>query len=382
MTGSLSGLLVADFSRVLAGPYATMLLADHGAQVIKVEPPTGDPTRRWGPPFADDGQTTYFHSINRNKRSVVLDLKNRDDRQLAHELATRADIVVENFRPGTMDEHGLGYGDLSTDNPKLIYCSISGFGTNQGAALPGFDLLVQATGGLMSITGPPGQPHRTGVAVVDVLTGLHALTGILAAVNARHNTGRGQLIQVNLLSSLLSGLVNQSSAWTSGHTVPEAEGNEHPSITPYQVYDTADEPIVIAVGTDEQFVALTQSINRPELADDPRYLTNTDRNAHRHELNLVLTKALASDTARNWQERLTAASVPAGGINSIDQAFQFAEELGLAPIETLSEPDGQSVATVRNPVTMSDSSLRYDTAPPPLGADSEAIRQWLSASDA
>lgn len=372
--GALRGLLVADFSRVLAGPYATMMLADLGADVVKVERPgRGDDTRWWGPPYAADGQPTYFHSVNRNKRSVALDLATDSGRQQARELADRADIVVENFTPGTMARFGLDYSSLSASNPGLIYASISGFGAGGGAHLPGYDLLVQAMGGLMSITGPhPGAPTKTGVAVVDVLTGLHAVTGILAALHHRDRTGVGQHVQVNLLSSLLSSLVNQSAAYVVAGVVPGIMGNAHPSIAPYEVYPTADGDLVVAVGNDGQFRSLVTHLGVPELADDARFATNPARVAHRAGLNAVLTQALAAADARHWQRVLTVAGVPCGAINQIDKAFALAESLGLAPIAHLpsTDTDGR-VPTVASPLTLSATPVTYRSAPPQLPSDGQ-----------
>jgi crotonobetainyl-CoA:carnitine CoA-transferase CaiB-like acyl-CoA transferase len=233
--GALDGIVVADFSRVLAAPYATMLFGDLGADVIKIERPgPGDDTRHWGPPFTDNKEATYFLSVNRNKRSLVADMSDPGVRDELIELIRRADVLIENFRPGTMAKYGLSYEQVQQINPRLVYCSITGFGAGKGAALPGYDLLVQAVGGLMSVTGPRrGEPVKAGVAVVDVLTGLHAAIGVLAALRAREASGRGQLVQVNLLSSLLSSMVNQAAGYTAGGAVPGILGNRHPSIAPY-----------------------------------------------------------------------------------------------------------------------------------------------------
>src|ERR687897_2041718 len=252
--GPLAGLLVADFSRILAGPYATMLLADLGADVIKVEGPRGDDTRTWQPP-ARDGVATYYLGINRNKRSIALDFADAEDAALARELAHRADIVIENFRPGGLARFGLNYEEVAVANPKIIYASISGFGTtDRGAVLPGYDLIVQAMSGLMSLTGDPeGPPYRAGISVFDVMAGLHATIGILAALRAREESGQGQHVEVNLLSSALSGLVNQSSAYVAGDTVPFRMGNSHPSLYPYEALPTADRELIIAAANDRLF---------------------------------------------------------------------------------------------------------------------------------
>lgn len=376
MTGALEGLVVADFSRVLAGPYATMLLADLGAEVVKVERPgTGDDTRAWGPPYAADGQSTYFHSVNRNKRSVAIDLRSPDGLAEARTLALRADVLVENFKPGNLDRLGLGYDALAVENPGLVYCSISGFGSGAGASLPGYDLLVQAMGGLMSITGPgPGHPTKVGVALVDVITGLHAVYGILAALRHRDRTGEGQHVEVNLLSSLLSALVNQSSAYVAAGVVPEILGNDHPSIAPYSVYQAADRSLVIAVGNDGQFRALVDVLGCPELADDARFATNPARVANRDPLRELLESALAGRTASEWQEKLTQAGVPCGVVNDLAGAFDLAAGLGLAPVASL---PGSLVPQVANPIRLSETPPAYHSETPSTqaaGTSSVAIR--------
>ncbi|KWW97316.1 carnitine dehydratase [Carbonactinospora thermoautotrophica] len=378
-TGALSGVLVADFGRVLAAPYATMLLADLGAEVVKVERRgSGDETRAWGPPFAGD-ETTYFLGVNRNKRSIALDLRDPDDLEVARALAARADVLVENFRPGTMDRLGLGYADLVKVNPRLIYCSITGFGSAGGAALPGYDLLVQAVGGLMSVTGEPGgEPIKTGVAVVDVLTGLHACVGILAALRHRDRTGEGQRVEVSLLSSLLSALVNQSSAYVAAGVVPTAMGNRHPSIAPYEVYATADRPMVLAVGNDKQFRALCSVIGVPELSSDERFATNTKRVANREALNERLSARLSTRTADAWFAALTEAGVPCGPINDLAAAFEFATRLGLDPVVEIDDPHrDKPVRQVANPITLSCTPPKYHKAPPRLGEDEAEVLQML-----
>lgn len=269
--GALDGIVVVDFSRVLAGPYATMMLGDFGAEVIKIERPVlGDDTRHWGPPHDSAGVATYYNAVNRNKRSVALDLTDPDDVQRARELVRGADIVVENFRAGTMEKLGLGYDEVRTLRPDVIYCSITGFGRAGGADLPGYDLLLQAVGGLMSVTGTePGDPTKVGVALVDVLAGLHALSGILAALAYRDRTGEGQRVDTNLLSVLLSSLVNQASGYVGAGVVPQMMGNRHPSVAPYQTFDTADRPIAVAVGNDKQFRAFLRGTRQPGLGRGP-----------------------------------------------------------------------------------------------------------------
>ena len=362
--GALDGVVIADFSRVLAGPYATMLLADFGAEVVKVERPVaGDDTRAWGPPWRAD-QSTYFASVNRNKESVVVDLATAEGRAEAKDLAARADVVVENFKPGAFDRMGLGYDELSATNPGLVYCSITGFGTTGGADLPGYDLLVQAVGGLMSITGANAdEPVKVGVALVDVITGLHATVGILAALQERMTSGRGQRVEVNLLSSLLSGMVNQSAGYVGGGFVPHIMGNRHPSIAPYESYPTADHQMVIAVGNDRQFRACAEVLGAPEWADDPRFATNPARVQHRDELYTAMCARLGTLGAEQWFERLSAVGVPSGPINDIEAAFALAERLGLAPVATV-----EGEPTVANPIRLGRTPVSYRTAPPSLGS--------------
>jgi crotonobetainyl-CoA:carnitine CoA-transferase CaiB-like acyl-CoA transferase len=368
MRQALDGLHILDFSRVLAGPLATMVLADLGATVVKVERPgVGDDTRAWGPPHDDRGVATYFQSVNRNKASVALDLTDPDDLARARAMAAEADVVVENFRPGLMDDLGLGYDRLRADNPTLVYCSITGFGTGAGAELPGYDLLVQALGGLMSITGSSdGEPQKVGVALVDVITGLFASVGVLAALRHRDRAGEGQRVEVDLLSCLLAALVNQTSAYTAAGVVAGRMGNRHPSIAPYELLRAADGDVVVAVGTDRQFAALCAVLGAPALADDPRFATNSARVAHRDALKSALEDALAARPAGAWVEELTAARVPAGRVNDIGQAFALAERLGLAPIVEIPRTDGGSVRLPRNPIGLSRTPPRYASPPPGL----------------
>ena len=371
--GSLDGIVVADFSRVLAGPYCTMLLADLGADVIKVESPRGDDTRQWLPPTEAAGVGTYYLAVNRNKRSIALDLADPADLAAAKELAARADVLVHNLRPGAMDRFGLGYDDVAATNSKVVYCSISGFGTGAGAALPGYDLLVQALSGMMSLTGSPdGPPYRAGVAVVDVMTGLHAATGILAALHHRDVTGQGQHVQTNLLSAALSSLVNQTSAYVAGGVVPHRMGNEHLSLYPYEPMATGDGELVIAVGNDQQFRRLAAAIGAPELADDARFTSMAQRNANREALRALLLDRLAEKPAQEWFRVLADADIPCGPINDIRQGVDLATELGLAPIA-----DAGGVPTIRNPLTLSATPTRHDLAPPALDEHGAEIRAWL-----
>ncbi|HEY3728120.1 MAG TPA: CoA transferase [Solirubrobacteraceae bacterium] len=366
---ALADLEILDFSRVLAGPFATMMLGDLGATVTKVERPgTGDETRSWGPPYDERGQATYFQSVNRNKHSVVLDLSTDEHRERALALAQQADVIVENFRPGVMDKLGLGYEPLSAANPGLVYCSITGFGAGAGAELPGYDLLVQALGGLMSITGSPdGEPQKVGVALVDVLAGLFASVGILAALRHRDATGEGQLVEVDLLSALLAGLVNQGSAFTIAGVVPERLGNAHPSISPYELYATGEGELVVAVGNDRQFAALCEVIGAPELAGDARFASNGDRVDNRQALHSELVERLATGTADDWAARLRSVRVPAGVVNDLRGAFALAQSLGLEPIAEVPVSDGGApVPLTRNPIRLSKTPPSYRSAPEPL----------------
>ena len=294
--GALSGLLVADFSRVLAGPVATMILGDLGADVVKVERPgAGDDTRTWGPPWAPDGASSYSLAVNRNKRSVTLDLADPHDRGLARTLALRADVVIENFRPGVMARHGLDHDALAAVKPSIVSCRIAGLGRGD---VPGYDFLAQAVGGLMSITGDPGgEPRKVGVALVDVMAGLHAAIGILAALRHRDRTGQGQLVEVDLLSTTLFSLANQASNWLTAGVVPGRMGNRHPSIAPYETLHAADGPFVVAVGNDAQFATFAAALGVPELAEDERFATNAARVTNRDELVHALEAALRDEPA-------------------------------------------------------------------------------------
>ncbi|QFG22277.1 CaiB/BaiF CoA-transferase family protein [Actinomadura sp. WMMB 499] len=369
MTHALDGLRIVDFSRVLAGPLATMILADLGATVVKIERPDGgDDTRAWGPPYDDGGRATYFQAANRNKDSVVLDLRTADGVTRARELVAAADVVVENFRPGVMDRLGLGHAELAAAHPGLVYCSITGFGSGAGAALPGYDLLIQALGGLMSITGEPdGEPQKVGVALVDVISGLFASVGVLAALRHRERTGEGQRVEIDLLSCLLAALANQGAAYTLAGRVGGRMGNAHPSIAPYEPLPTGDGDLVLAVGNDRQFAALARAVGRPELAADERFAANDARVANRGELRRLLVDALSAKTAADWVPALSAAGVPAGRVNDIAGAFALAESLGLDPVVEVPRPDGTAARLTRNPIGLSATPPTYRSAPPDLG---------------
>jgi crotonobetainyl-CoA:carnitine CoA-transferase CaiB-like acyl-CoA transferase len=373
---ALDDILVADFSRVLAGPLCTMTLGDLGADVVKVERPGGgDDTRAWGPPFVAEG-STYYLGLNRNKRSVTLDLKDEGDAALARELCARADVVVESFRPGTIDRLGLGYDEVARGNPGVVFCSISAFGSGKaGAALPGYDLLLQAMSGLMSVTGEPdGRPLKVGAALIDMLCGLFAATGVLAALRARDRNGRGQRVEVSLMDSALAGLLNQASAHLNAGVVPGRLGNRHPSIAPYETYAGADGEFAVAVGNDALFRRLCDVIGRPELAGDERYATNAARLANRDALATELEAQFAGAPAGDWVARLERAGVPAGPINDIAQAFAFAVSLQLDPVD-----ETAGVRTVRSPMRLGATPASVRRRPPRLGEHSDEIRAWLRA---
>ena len=378
--GPLAGLLVADFSRILAGPYASMLLADLGADVVKVEGPAGDDTRTWMPPV-HDVVSTYFLGVNRNKRSIVLDLADAADRDVAARLAARADVLIENFRPGGLARFGLDYDTVAAANPGVVYASISGFGTAEGAALPGYDLIVQAISGLMSLTGDPaGPPYRAGISVFDVMAGLHATIGVLSALHHRTESGRGQHVEVNLMSSALSGLVNHSSAVVAAGETPMRMGNSHPSLFPYDALPTADKELIVTAGNDGQFRKLCAVLGLDELVDDARFRRNQDRTARRGELRPLLVERLSTRTADEWFRELIAAGVPCGPINTVNDGVAFAEELGLDPVVQVGE-GAAAVPSIRNPITFSETPARYVLPPPGLDEHGAEIRSWLSADD-
>lgn len=372
----LDGIVVADFSRVLAGPYCSMLLADMGATVIKVEGPQGDDTRTWVPP-THNNVATYYMSINRNKRSIILDFTSEQDCQVGLDLIQRADIFIENFKPGGLKKFGFDFESVSMLNPSLIYLSISGFGTAEGAWLPGYDLIVQAVSGLMSLTGEPnGPPFRAGISVFDVMAGLHGLIGVLMALHQRTETGLGQHIEVNLLSSAMSGLVNQTATYAAAGVVPFRMGNAHPSLFPYEALPTKDRELIIAAGNDKQFRALCKALEIEQIADDPRFKINADRTKNRELLRPFLLERLKLWAADDLFVALNKVGVPCGPINSIGDGVELAERLGLKPRVVVGHGD-REVTLIRNPISMSDSQISYDLPPPQLGEHSDQIRAWL-----
>jgi crotonobetainyl-CoA:carnitine CoA-transferase CaiB-like acyl-CoA transferase len=355
-----------------------MQLADLGADVIKVEAPgAGDETRRWGPPFAADGTAAYFQAVNRNRRAITLDLGHPVAGALARRLALAADVVIDNFLPGRLARFGLDHDTLAAANPRLVTCTISGYGDSAAAGRPGFDFLAQAEGGLMSITGwPDGEPTKVGVAIADLAAGLFAAIGILAALRRRDQTGRGGRVELPLLDAQAGLLANQAMNWLVGGVTPGRMGNAHPSIAPYESYHAADGPLAIGVGTDRQFARLAAAIGAPELAEDPRFATNAGRVAQREALGRALQERLGRRGRAAWLERLAAAGVPAAPINSIPEVFA---DPGLRE-RLVAEVDG--VPQVRSPLRVDGRPAIVDAAPPALGQHTEEVLRALGLDDA
>jgi len=371
--GPLSGLTVIDFTRVLAGPLATMNLADLGAEVIKIEQPgVGDDTRAWGPPWVG-GDSTYYLAINRNKKSVTLDLNSARDTAFAAELCSTADVVAENFRPGYMAERGLDPATLRAVNSSLVYLSIEAFtGSGPAASLPGYDLMIQAMSGLMHITGhADGPPTKVGVALVDVITGLYATIAALAGLQQRSATGEGCHTEVSLFDSALAALANQASAAVMAGVDPIRAGNRHPSIAPYEVFDVSDGTIVVAAANDKTYRLMCEVIRRPDLIIDERFADGESRRTNVDALVTEITSVLVTDTKQAWLHKLLAAGVPAGPINSITEAVDWAESMGLAPLATDASRDYR---VVRSPVRINGHVQSTCTAPPNLDQHGAEIR--------
>ena len=379
MSGPLTGLTVLDLSRVLSGPYCTMQLADMGARVIKVEHPAhGDDTRAWGPPWVGDGETresSYFLSVNRNKESVALDFKTRDGRAVLDQLIARADILVENFRPGTLAKQGLDYASLAAKHPRLIYASISGFGQNgPRAAEAGYDAMVQAEGGLMSITGvPDAPPVRLGVAIADIAAGLFATQGILLALIARGTTGRGQYVDIGMYDATLALLTYQAERTLVTGTAPTRLGNMHASIAPYNTYAASDGTLVLAVGNDDQWQRFCAVASLPDAGADVRFTTNDSRVRHYDALHPIVAQAIASDTIDGWLARLRAAGVPAGAVRNIDAVLADAQTAARAMVATTTHATLGAVPVLGLPVKLSDTPGAVRSAPPVLGQHTAGI---------
>lgn len=390
--GALTGVRVLDLSRVLAGPWSTQILADFGADVIKIEAPrVGDDTRAWGPPdlpreagWDGAGESAYYLSCNRNKRSVAVDLAHPDGAALVRDLATRADVLVENFKVGGLRKYGLDYESLAALNPRLVYCSITGFGqTGPYADRPGYDFVAQAMGGMMSITGEPdGPPIRTGVAMADVSTGLYATVSILMALRHAERTGEGQRIDCSLLDTQIAMLANQGLSYLVSGVSPTRLGNAHPTVVPYRVFDAADGPIVVAVGNNGQFAALCAALGLPALAEDPRFDTNARRVANRDALEALIQAAIGRRAVADLVDMLQARGVPSGPVNTIEQVFADPFIASRGVVHTFARADGVAMPSVAYPAKLSATPARFDRPPPRLGADTdEALADWLDLAD-
>ena len=379
---ALTGIKVLDLSRVLAGPYCTMVLGDLGADVIKVEPPEGDETRGWGPPFAG-GESAYYLCVNRNKRDIVIDLKTDEGKKILRDLAIQSDVLVENFRPGTLTKFGLDYETLHELNPKLIYCSITGFGqTGSMKDKPGYDFMIQALGGLMSITGEPdGEPMKTGVAVVDLFAGQNAIIAILAALQARTLTGRGQHLDISLFDSQLGWLANVASNYLISGKLPKRHGNAHPNIVPYQSFQATDGWFAIAVGNDRQFVRLCEVLGKPELAVDERYATNSARVQNREEIIPLLASIFKTASVSEWLTKLDEAEIPCGPINNFEQVFSMPTVKEREMLVKMKHPIIGELPLVGSPLKMSDTPVEYRLPPPLMGEHTEEVLGELGYGD-
>lgn len=387
-TGPLAGIKVLDMSRILAGPSATQILGDLGADVVKVERPgMGDDTRKWGPPYVqkpdgtDSTESAYYLSCNRNKRSIAVDYTNDEGRALIQKLARKADIVIENFKTGTLARYGLDYDTLKKNNPGLIYCSLTGFGqTGPYADRAGYDFLVQGMGGIMSLTGPPeGEPYKTGVAIADLMAGMYALTGILAALHHRNNTGEGQLIDVALLDTQIAWLSNAAQYYLTGGKVTPRMGNAHPTIVPYEAFAASDGYIVLAIGNDDQFRKFCDFAGRADLHQDARYTKNADRVRNRETLIPVVREIISKKSQKHWIDALEKIGVPCGPVNNLAQVFADPQVQARKMTVDMPHPDStEPVTLIANPLGMSQTPVSYRHAPPKLGEHSEEIlKGWL-----
>ena len=382
--GALDGVTVLDLTRVLSGPYCTMMLADMGARVVKVEQPgKGDDTRAWGPPF-QAGESAYFLSVNRNKESLTLNLKHPDGRRVLDALLERADVLVENFRPGTLERMGLGYADVSRRRPGLVYCSISGFGqTGPRRREPGYDAVLQGEGGLMSITGEQDGPaYRLGVAIADIVSGMFSAYGVAAALLARHRTGRGQLVDVGMLDAVAAVLTYQAGIYFATGAAPGRLGNRHPTITPYESLAAADGELVVAVGNDQLWRTFCGVLGADDLADDPRFRTNKDRVAARETLRPMLVERLRARPAAEWLADLKAAGVPCGGVRDLEQVFTDPQVLERAMVVALDHPIAGAIRQLGVPVKLDGTPGAVRTPPPTLGQHTAAILGELGIGDA
>ncbi len=377
----LTGIRVLDLTRVLAGPYCTMILGDLGADVIKVEPPEGDETRAWGPPFAG-GESAYYLCVNRNKRDVVINLKTEEGKKIIRDLALRSDVLVENFRPGTLKKFGLDFDSLRGENPRLIYCSISGFGQTGGLRdKPGYDFIIQAMGGIMSVTGEPeGEPMKTGVAIADLFAGQNAVIAILAALQAREKTGRGQFLDISLFESELGWLANVAGGYLVSGRLPKRYGNAHANIVPYQSFKAGDGWFVVAVGNDKQFEALCAEMGHAEWARDPRFATNAARVENRDILIPLLKPIFESKTVDEWMSALEN-KLPCGRINDLGQVFAMPHVAEREMLVTMRHPTVGDLTLVGSPLKMSETPVEYKLPPPLKGQHTEEALRELNFSE-
>ena len=387
MNGPLENFRVLDLSRILAGPWAGQLLGDFGADIVKIERPgQGDDTRRWGPPWLGT-ESAYFLSTNRNKRSVTVDIATTNGQRVIRDLASKADVLLENFRVGTLARYGLDPEGLMADNPRLIVCSVSAFGQEGSrAGEPGYDAMIQASGGLMSITGSPddegGSPAKVGVAIADIMAGMYAASAVLAALHARERTGRGQRIDVPLYDSQVAWLANQNMNFLVGGNVPRRMGTAHPNLVPYQAFATSDGHIMIAVGNDRQFARCMEALGRAELAGDADYASNAARIARRNELISLMAAIVRRRSTADWLETLAAHGVPAGPINDVGEVLSNAYAVEKQLVRKLENAAGDAVPSVANPVAFAATPVAYERAPPLLGEHTdEVLREWLGYSD-
>ena len=388
MTAPLKGLRVFDLTRILAGPTCTQLLGDLGADIIKVERPgQGDDTRKWGPPYlkdrtgADTSQSAYYLSSNRNKRSVTIDIAQPEGQALAKRLIAKCDILVENFKVGGLAKYGLSYADLKADNPGLIFCSITGFGqTGPYAPRAGYDYLAQGMGGMMSLTGEPdGVPMKVGVGIADVMCGMYASTAILAALRHRDRTGEGQAIDLALLDTQIAWLINEGLNYLTSGELPKRQGDEHPNIVPYKVMPCADGHVIVAVGNDGQFARFCELAGAPELAEDPRFRTNSDRVRNRRALYDILPEYTVKKTQGEWLEGLEERGVPAGPVNNLDQVFADPQviERGMKLTLPLEDSESGQVDLIANPIKLSGTPVEYRNPPPTMGQHTDQVLDEL-----
>ena len=395
MAGPLTGIKILDLSRILAGPWATQTLADYGADVIKVErPKTGDDTRHWGPPYLandvgeESGESAYFLSANRGKRSICVDFTRAEGQQIIRQLSTNSDILVENFKVGGLKAYGLDYASLSKHNPRLIYCSITGFGqTGPYAGRAGYDAIIQAMGGLMSITGEAdeiegGGPQKVGVAVADLMTGMYAVSAITAALYSREKTGLGQHIDLSLFDTQVAWLANQNMNYLVGNEIPQRHGSAHPNIVPYQAVKSKDGHFMLAVGNDSQFEKFCHVIQRPDLIDNVKFASNQRRVANRTELIGIIEQVLCTQPSHYWLQQLEIVKVPCGPINNIEEVFQDPQIQARKMQFALPQTADRQVPQVANPVKFSDTQIQYQKAPPLLGEDTNEILGELGFDEA